>query len=72
MDTIIATVLVVVTNGDGTFPQGFQYTRQNQGKLTCANIMDQEIGFLSDYGNEADQYCLGEVYAIRPVSRPSR
>ncbi len=70
MDTIIATVLVIVTNGDGTFPKGYQYTREHQGDLTCADIMDQEEGFLAEYGNAADQYCLDEKYSMRPIARP--
>lgn len=72
MDTIIATVFVIVTNSDGTFPQGFQYIREHQGNLTCADIIDQEDGFLTDYGNEGDQYCLQEKYVMRPVARIER
>jgi len=71
MNDIIQTiVMIIVTNTDGTFPQGFEYVREHQGTQTCADIMDEESAFLSDYGNEGDAYCIEEFIIPRQEASP--
>ena len=68
--TYITAVLVIVTSGEGEFPNGFQYERQNTGPENCAIVMAEEDAFMLAYGSESDQYCLLERGSPRPKSRP--